>query len=177
MLQLDFGSSVMEEADFTNRIEVLDPSNSGNHVCRHDEEPECLINERTHQALNPYQVGQLLLKAKYNLDNPNQKQTETKIDSAHQVPTPDQVGQPQPRSIVDVLPPQSPPDHELKPLLDHLRRSSSNKAIAKELNPTILDVVKKEVTKLLAAGIIYPILDNNWVPLLLPEQIFGTHAD
>ncbi|RDX82105.1 hypothetical protein CR513_37150, partial [Mucuna pruriens] len=30
------------------------------------------------------------------------------------------------------------------------------------LNPTILDVVKKEVTKLLAAGIIYPILDSHW---------------
>ncbi|RDX85446.1 hypothetical protein CR513_33370, partial [Mucuna pruriens] len=30
------------------------------------------------------------------------------------------------------------------------------------LNPTILDVVKKEVTKLLAAMIIYPILDSQW---------------
>ncbi|RDY09838.1 hypothetical protein CR513_05727, partial [Mucuna pruriens] len=28
------------------------------------------------------------------------------------------------------------------------------------MNPTILDVVKKEVTKLLVAGIIYPIIDN-----------------
>ncbi|RDY12051.1 hypothetical protein CR513_03202, partial [Mucuna pruriens] len=33
----------------------------------------------------------------------------------------------------------------------------------RRLNPTILDVVKKEVTKLLAAGIIYPILDSSWV--------------
>ncbi|RDX84771.1 Retrovirus-related Pol polyprotein from transposon 17.6, partial [Mucuna pruriens] len=31
------------------------------------------------------------------------------------------------------------------------------------MNPTILDVVKKEVTKLLAIGIIYPILDSQWV--------------
>ncbi|RDX92177.1 Retrovirus-related Pol polyprotein from transposon 17.6, partial [Mucuna pruriens] len=31
------------------------------------------------------------------------------------------------------------------------------------MNPTILDVVKKEVTKLLAAGIIYPISDCQWV--------------
>ncbi|RDX75049.1 Retrovirus-related Pol polyprotein, partial [Mucuna pruriens] len=31
------------------------------------------------------------------------------------------------------------------------------------LNPTILDVVKKEVTKLLVVGIIYPISDNQWV--------------
>ncbi|RDX69235.1 Retrovirus-related Pol polyprotein, partial [Mucuna pruriens] len=33
----------------------------------------------------------------------------------------------------------------------------------RRLNPTILDVVKKEVTKLLAAGIIYPISDSSWV--------------
>ena len=33
----------------------------------------------------------------------------------------------------------------------------------RRLNPTILDVVKKEVTKLLAAGIIYPISDSTWV--------------
>ncbi|RDX98332.1 Retrovirus-related Pol polyprotein, partial [Mucuna pruriens] len=31
------------------------------------------------------------------------------------------------------------------------------------MNPTILDVVKKEVTKLLATGIIYPISDSQWV--------------
>ena len=33
----------------------------------------------------------------------------------------------------------------------------------RRLNPTILDVVKKEVTKLLTAGIIYPISDSTWV--------------
>ncbi|RDX97543.1 Retrovirus-related Pol polyprotein, partial [Mucuna pruriens] len=33
----------------------------------------------------------------------------------------------------------------------------------RRLNTTILDVDKKEVMKLLAAGIIYPILDNQWV--------------
>ncbi|RDY04924.1 hypothetical protein CR513_11284, partial [Mucuna pruriens] len=33
----------------------------------------------------------------------------------------------------------------------------------RRLNPTILDMVKKEVTKLLAAGIIYPISDSQWV--------------
>ena len=31
------------------------------------------------------------------------------------------------------------------------------------LNPTILEVVKKEVTRLLEADIIYPILDSEWV--------------
>jgi len=33
----------------------------------------------------------------------------------------------------------------------------------RRLNPTILDVVKKEVMKLLAVGIIYPIFYNTWV--------------
>ena len=33
----------------------------------------------------------------------------------------------------------------------------------RRLNPVILDVVKKEVTKLLQAGIIYPISDSQWV--------------
>jgi len=33
----------------------------------------------------------------------------------------------------------------------------------KRLNPTIVDVVKKEVMKLLVAGIIYPISDSTWV--------------
>ncbi|RDX78134.1 hypothetical protein CR513_41642, partial [Mucuna pruriens] len=36
----------------------------------------------------------------------------------------------------------------------------------RRLNPTILGVVKKEVTKLLAAGIIYPISDSIWVNLV-----------
>ncbi|RDX71081.1 hypothetical protein CR513_49611, partial [Mucuna pruriens] len=34
--------------------------------------------------------------------------------------------------------------------------------IRTQLNPTILDVVKKEVTKLLVAGIIYPISNRSW---------------
>ncbi|RDY13901.1 Retrovirus-related Pol polyprotein from transposon 17.6, partial [Mucuna pruriens] len=44
-------------------------------------------------------------------------------------------------------------EEEVKPIRQQQRR----------LNPTILDVVKKEVTKLLAAGIIYPISDSQWV--------------
>ena len=36
----------------------------------------------------------------------------------------------------------------------------------RRLNPTILDVVKKEVMKLLVAGIIYPISDSTWVSLV-----------
>jgi len=33
----------------------------------------------------------------------------------------------------------------------------------RKLNPQLMEVVKKEVTKLLQAGIIYPISDSNWV--------------
>ncbi|RDX67959.1 Retrovirus-related Pol polyprotein, partial [Mucuna pruriens] len=33
----------------------------------------------------------------------------------------------------------------------------------RRLNPTILDVVRKKVTKLLVVGIIYPVSDRNWV--------------
>ncbi|RDX74690.1 hypothetical protein CR513_45526, partial [Mucuna pruriens] len=44
-------------------------------------------------------------------------------------------------------------EKEIKPIRQQQRR----------LNLTILDVVKKEVTKLLAVGIIYPISDNQWV--------------
>ncbi|RDX69867.1 Retrovirus-related Pol polyprotein, partial [Mucuna pruriens] len=44
-------------------------------------------------------------------------------------------------------------EEESKPIRQQQRR----------MNPTILDVVKKEVTKLLAVGIIYPISDSQWV--------------
>ncbi|RDX74353.1 Retrovirus-related Pol polyprotein, partial [Mucuna pruriens] len=44
-------------------------------------------------------------------------------------------------------------EEEVKPIRQQQRR----------LSLTLLDVVKKEITKLLAAGIIYPILDNQWV--------------
>ncbi|RDX91888.1 Retrovirus-related Pol polyprotein, partial [Mucuna pruriens] len=41
------------------------------------------------------------------------------------------------------------------------------------MNLTILDVVKKEVTKLLAVGIIYPISDSQWVSLVqvVPKKL------
>ncbi|RDX79279.1 hypothetical protein CR513_40311, partial [Mucuna pruriens] len=44
-------------------------------------------------------------------------------------------------------------EEESKPIRQQQRR----------MNPAILDVVKKEVTKPLAARIIYPILDSQWV--------------
>jgi len=43
----------------------------------------------------------------------------------------------------------------------------------RRLNPTILDVVKKEVMKLLDAQIIYPISDSTWVSLVqvVPKKL------
>ncbi|RDX97021.1 Retrovirus-related Pol polyprotein, partial [Mucuna pruriens] len=47
-------------------------------------------------------------------------------------------------------------EEETRPIRQQQRR----------LNQTVLDVVKKEVTKLLVAGIFYPILDSQWVSLV-----------
>ena len=33
----------------------------------------------------------------------------------------------------------------------------------RRLNPPIMDVMKKEILKLLEVGVIYPISDSNWV--------------
>jgi len=42
------------------------------------------------------------------------------------------------------------------------------------MNPAIRDIVKKEVQKLLDAGFIYPISDNQWVsPLVLVPKRDG----
>ncbi|RDX82327.1 Retrovirus-related Pol polyprotein, partial [Mucuna pruriens] len=64
-------------------------------------------------------------------------------------------------------------EEEARPIRQQQRR----------LNPTILDMVKKEVTKLLATGIIYPISDNQWIHIAPEDQHkttficpFGTFA-
>src|ERR1044072_4546712 len=44
-------------------------------------------------------------------------------------------------------------EQNVKPIVQHQRR----------LNPTMKDVVRKEIIKLLDAGIIYPISDSKWV--------------
>ncbi|RDX74544.1 hypothetical protein CR513_45695, partial [Mucuna pruriens] len=46
----------------------------------------------------------------------------------------------------------------------------------RRLNPTILDVVKKEVTKLFAVGIIYPISDSSWVSLVQNDELVLTRV-
>ena len=55
-------------------------------------------------------------------------------------------------------------DEDAKPVRQAQRR----------LNPQLMDVVKKEVTKLLQAGIIYPISDSTWVsPVHVVPKKYG----
>ena len=44
-------------------------------------------------------------------------------------------------------------EEDAKPVRDHQRR----------LNPKVKEVVRKEILKLLEAGIIYPVADSQWV--------------
>ena len=44
-------------------------------------------------------------------------------------------------------------EKDAKPVVDHQRR----------LNPKMKEVVRKEILKLLEAGIIYPVADSQWV--------------
>ena len=44
-------------------------------------------------------------------------------------------------------------EEDTKPVIDHQRR----------LNPKMKEVVRKEILKLLEAGIIYPVADSQWV--------------
>nr|GEZ42122.1 reverse transcriptase domain-containing protein [Tanacetum cinerariifolium] len=53
---------------------------------------------------------------------------------------------------------EEPPELELKELPSHLDMQSQRR-----VNPKIHDVIKKEVIKLLDAGMIYPISDSPWV--------------
>nr|GEZ88164.1 reverse transcriptase domain-containing protein [Tanacetum cinerariifolium] len=60
-----------------------------------------------------------------------------------------------------------PPEVELKELPPHLEYAfldySSKVQSQRRVNPKIYDVIKKEVEKLLDAGLIYPISDSPWV--------------
>ena len=44
-------------------------------------------------------------------------------------------------------------EKDAKPVIDHQRR----------LNPKMKEVIRKEILKLLEAGIIYPVADSQWV--------------
>ena len=51
------------------------------------------------------------------------------------------------------MPAQKKLEKDTKPVVDHQRR----------LNPKMKEVVRKEILKLLEAGIIYPVADSQWV--------------
>nr|GFC59438.1 reverse transcriptase domain-containing protein [Tanacetum cinerariifolium] len=55
-----------------------------------------------------------------------------------------------------------PPEVELKEFPPHLKDYSSKVQCQRRVNPKIHDVIKKEVEKLLDAGLIYPISDSPW---------------
>ncbi|RDX68173.1 hypothetical protein CR513_52865, partial [Mucuna pruriens] len=115
------------------------------------------------------------------------KQPKAEIMSAHLVPSPNQVGQTDPKPLTEKSSSPSP-TMELKPLSNHLKvetirpswhkplhlhtqnldggGNQAHKATTKKTESDILDVVKKEVTKLLVVGIIYPISNSQWVSLV-----------
>ncbi|RDX83524.1 Retrovirus-related Pol polyprotein from transposon 17.6, partial [Mucuna pruriens] len=108
------------------------------------------------------------------------KHPKAEIMLAHLVPSQNQVDQSDPSPVAEKSP-LLPPPMELKPLPSHLKYAYLDREqqlpviIANNLhqeqqqrglNPTLLDVVKKEVIKLLATGIIYPISDSQWVSLV-----------
>ncbi|CAN6583798.1 unnamed protein product [Malus baccata var. baccata] len=56
------------------------------------------------------------------------------------------------------------PVFELKPLPNHLKGGAKPTRVAQhQLNPPMMEVVKKEIIKLLDCGVIYPISDSRWV--------------
>ncbi|RDX73865.1 hypothetical protein CR513_46467, partial [Mucuna pruriens] len=90
--QLDFGSSITKEADFTNKTEVLDPFDFGNHVCRHNEEPDCSISARI-QVVERLTLSQMATtNAESDLASEGRKLTKAKTTSPHQAPNPYQAG-------------------------------------------------------------------------------------
>ncbi|RDY09646.1 hypothetical protein CR513_05958, partial [Mucuna pruriens] len=121
-------------------------------------------------------------------------QPRAEIMSAHLMPSQEQDGQKGPRPLPVIIANNLPQEQEDK-LLEVLRQHKKaigwklsdlpgiNPSICmhrilveeeiklirqqqRRMNLTLLDVVKKEVTKLLTAGIIYPISDSQWVSLV-----------
>ncbi|RDX98375.1 Gag-Pol polyprotein, partial [Mucuna pruriens] len=69
---------------------------------------------------------------------------------------------------------------ELKPLSEHLKYAylERDQKLLRRLNPTILDVIKKGVTKLLTTRIIYPISNSQWVnPIQVVPKKFRMTMD
>ncbi|RDX85972.1 hypothetical protein CR513_32743, partial [Mucuna pruriens] len=212
-LQLDSCSEKVE--DFT-RI----ANSSSCSKADYDEVQELLDSEGDYGDVADLAFETELIELLNQVCNP--KISKAEIMSAHLVPSQDQVGQTDPRSVPEKSP-LPPPPMELKLLSSHLKyayldseqqllviiannlhQEQEDKLLGvlrqhkqaigwklsdlpginpsicmhrilmeedikpirqqqRRLNPTILDVVKKEVMKLLVTGIIYPILDSQWV--------------
>ncbi|RDX81007.1 hypothetical protein CR513_38372, partial [Mucuna pruriens] len=100
-------SSIAEEADFTNRTEVLDPSDSENHVdnpnnlmnifgffdlldqiCRHNAEPECSISARIQVAERPTLLRMATTDVEYDSESKGRQLSKAETASTHQTLNP-----------------------------------------------------------------------------------------
>ncbi|RDX78312.1 hypothetical protein CR513_41432, partial [Mucuna pruriens] len=162
--------SVTDESDYDKLWEVQDLSDSEDdiidfvhwdlnsefvglidQVCKYDEKPECSKHAKVQVAEI---VRRLQLRPTINISLLHSPRIELKPLSDHLKYAYLDNDQQFPIIIANNL-----HQEQEEKLLLVLRQHK--KAI--RLNPTILDVVKKEVTKLLAAEIIYPISDSQWV--------------
>ncbi|RDX72334.1 Retrovirus-related Pol polyprotein, partial [Mucuna pruriens] len=102
----------------------------------------------------------------FDTDSNMQEPTKIDFDNLEEVETISN-GQPETGSDLNKRSPNkhlSPPSDKV----DQPTPSTQEQHVSPQwrLNSTLLDVIKKEVTKLHAAGIIYPILDSQWVSLV-----------
>ncbi|RDX93190.1 hypothetical protein CR513_24588, partial [Mucuna pruriens] len=168
--------SMTDESDYNELLEVQDLSDF--------EDDTVDLANLDHNSKFVDLINQV---CKYDEEQSAQSVLESKLSRP-------KIGQLKPRSANDTSPLHSP-SIELKPLSGHLKKHKKvirwrlsdlprinplicmHKILKEEearpirqqqrrLNPTILDVVKKEVTKLLAVRIIYPISDSQWVSLV-----------
>ncbi|RDX90581.1 hypothetical protein CR513_27535, partial [Mucuna pruriens] len=177
--------SITDEADYDKLWEVQDLSNSRdddiddlahlnlnselvdliNQVCKHDEEPECSKSVEvqvveTKKSLSAH-VATIFTTDRIQKPTNNTSSSPSPPIELHSLPSHLKQHKKEIWWKLSNLPRINPSicmhrilmDKEAYPIRKHLRM----------LNPTILDMVKKEVTKLLAVGIIYPILDNQRV--------------
>ncbi|RDX96998.1 Retrovirus-related Pol polyprotein from transposon 17.6, partial [Mucuna pruriens] len=188
------GTTKQQSAQVANIFAKNEPANIGRDWMKTESTSVTRIEAKSDWTMQPRadtntakeDWKQARIKAESESANQHEEQSKAGIMPATKVPDSNQVGQTVSRPISDVSPPKPP--IELKPLLDNLKilREEEARPVRQQqrrLNPTIVDVVKKEVTKLLAARIIYPILDSNWIHIAPEDQYkttftcpFGTFA-
>ncbi|RDX94442.1 Retrovirus-related Pol polyprotein from transposon 17.6, partial [Mucuna pruriens] len=168
--------------DLAYLVHIFEFSDLTDLVCRCDGNPECPRGSRN-DSRSQSEAGS-------DSRNPESKQVEAESDSGRPSPHLDRVGQPILTLANKFSLPHSP-SNELNPLPDHLKKHKKaigwtlvdhpriNPSICmhkilleeearplRQLNPTNLNVVKKEVMRLLVAGIIYLISDSQWVSMV-----------